>query len=182
MKQQRMAIVYATIDGQTQEISERMAMRLRERGKEVLLSPLDGFKGDMAHLDALIIGASIRYGIHCRKTTEFIRKNKTVLEGMDTAFFSVNLVARKENKNTPETNPYMLKFLKKTNWRPKLMEVFAGKLDYAAYPWFDRFMIKLIMKLTGGPTKTKAPIIYTDWKKVDAFADRMAGQFPTVGR
>ena len=41
---------------------------------------------------------------------EFV--NKEILEKKSSAFFSVNVVARKPEKNTPETNPYMQKFLK----------------------------------------------------------------------
>jgi menaquinone-dependent protoporphyrinogen oxidase len=42
-------------------------------------------------------------------------------------------------------------------------------LDYKSYPFFDRIMIKLIMKMTKGPTKTDQPIEYTDWNRVKDF-------------
>jgi menaquinone-dependent protoporphyrinogen oxidase len=32
--------------------------------------------------------------------------------------------------------------------------VFAGALRYPRYRWYDRFMIRLIMKMTGGETDT----------------------------
>ena len=35
----------------------------------------------------------------------------TGLEKKQTAFFTVNVVARKKEKNKPDTNPYMKKFL-----------------------------------------------------------------------
>ena len=38
------------------------------------------------------------------------------------------MVARKPEKNTPETNPYMKKFLKISNWKPNKLGVFAGKV------------------------------------------------------
>ncbi len=31
----------------------------------------------------------------------------------------MNAVARKEDKNTANTNPYITKFLRKSKWRPK---------------------------------------------------------------
>ena len=40
-------------------------------------------------------------------------------------------------------------------------------------------MIKLIMKLTGGPTKSVQPIEYTNWKKVDDFGLRIQKSLET---
>lgn len=117
-----------------------------------------------------MIGASIRYGKHNLKIIEFINFNKKALEKIENAFFSVNLVARKPEKASPETNPYYIKFLQAINWIPKASAVFAGKLDYQKYPFTDRLMIQLIMWMTKGPTNSKTKIEYTDWDKVKEFA------------
>jgi menaquinone-dependent protoporphyrinogen IX oxidase len=42
--------------------------------------------------------------------------------------------------------------------------VFAGALRYPRYRWYDRFMIRLIMKMTGGETDTSKEVVYTDWQ------------------
>ncbi|WP_370654382.1 flavodoxin domain-containing protein [Rhodoferax sp.] len=47
--------------------------------------------------------------------------------------------------------------------------MFAGKLDYPRYRFVDRFMIRLIMFMTNGPTDPKAVIEFTDWQQVEAF-------------
>jgi menaquinone-dependent protoporphyrinogen oxidase len=44
--------------------------------------------------------------------------------------------------------------------------VFAGALRYPRYRWYDRFMIRLIMKMTGGETDTSKEVVYTDWQQV----------------
>jgi len=121
--------------------------------------------------DLIIIGASIRYGKHNKIVYEFINKNQELLERKENAFFSVNIVARKPNKNTPETNPYLLKFLKQISWKPKNLAVFGGKLDYQKYGVFDRQMIRFIMWLTKGDTDPKSVIEYTNWEEVDRFAN-----------
>ena len=82
----------------------------------------------------------------------------------------MNLVARKPEKNQADTNPYVLKFFKKIDWKPTLVEVFAGRLDYKKYSFFDRKMIQLIMWMTKGPTDINTEIEYTDWNKVKDFA------------
>ena len=110
------------------------------------------------HLDGkvsgenIIIGASIRYGKHNKNLYKFISSNKETLEKKRSAFFSVNVVARKPEKNTPETNPYVQKFLKISNWKPDRLGVFAGKVDYPKYGFFDKHIIQLIMLITKGPT------------------------------
>jgi menaquinone-dependent protoporphyrinogen oxidase len=100
---------------------------------------------------------------------EFIKVNSRVLDAKPNAFFTVNVVARKPEKNTPDTNPYLKKFLKQISWKPKVLGVFAGKIDYKLYGPLDRFMIRLIMRITKGPTAPDTNIEFTDWEKVDAF-------------
>ena len=95
---------------------------------------------------------------------------KIVISNKENAFFSVNVVARKPEKNTPNTNPYMKKFLFKTPWKPKSLAVFAGKIDYPKYNFIDKHMIRFIMWMTKGPTDTKNTYEFTDWSKVDSFA------------
>ena len=111
--------------------------------------------------------------MHNKKIIDFINTNKKQLDSIKTAFFSVNLVARKPEKSTPETNPYVIKFFKTIDWAPTIVEVFAGKLDYKKYPFFDRIMIQFIMWMTKGPTNTSAEIEYTNWDKVTAFGTQL---------
>ena len=79
------------------------------------------------------------------------------------------MVARKPEKNTPETNPYLQKFLRQITWKPKRLAVFAGKIEYQKYNFLDRLMIRLIMWMTKGPTDPETNIEFTDWNQVDDF-------------
>lgn len=173
--EEKIGIIYATVDGQTLKICNHIVELLGQNKKKVDLYSIDEFNGSITDFDILIIGASIRYGIHNEKISDLISNQKVALNKIKTAFFSVNLVARKPDKNLPDTNPYLVKFIKKINWKPDVLDVFAGKLDYKSYPFWDRIMIKLIMKMTKGPTKTDQPIEYTDWNRVDAFVARILG-------
>lgn len=165
----KIGIIYSSVDGQTLKICDKLREILQQNNQEVDLFSIDEFKEDITKYDKLVIGASIRYGVHNDKVIEFIKTNKTALDSIKTAFFSVNLVARKPEKNTPETNPYVVKFFKTIDWKPTAVEVFAGKLDYKKYSFFDRKMIQLIMWMTKGPTNTNAEIEYTNWEKVNKF-------------
>ena len=83
------------------------------------------------------------------------------------------MVARKLEKNSPNTNPYIKKFLKISKWIPKKIAVFAGKVDYPNYGFFDKYIIQLIMFITKGPTDTSKSYEFTDWSKVDDFAKEL---------
>ena len=162
-------IIYSSVDGQTLKICNKLRDVLLKNNQNVELFSIDDFKEDVTNYDRLIIGASIRYGVHNKKIIDFINTNKKQLDSIKTAFFSVNLVARKSEKSTPDSNPYVIKFFKTIDWTPTIVEVFAGKLDYKKYPFFDRIMIQFIMWMTKGPTNTSTEIEYTNWDRVTAF-------------
>ena len=88
----------------------------------------------------------------------------------------MNVVARKPEKNTPDTNPYMQKFLKLSNWTPKNLCVFAGKIDFPQYKFVDKHMIRFIMWMTKGPTDLMGTFEFTDWEKVESFARKLKSQ------
>jgi len=129
---------------------------------------------DLSACDKIVLGASIRYGHHNPLVLAFVNAHQHLLETKPSAFFSVNIVARKPHKNQPETNPYLQKFLKQTRWRPSELDVFAGRLDYPRYGFLDRLMIRFIMWITDGPTDPRSVVEFTDWQRVEAFAARVA--------
>lgn len=59
-------------------------------------------------------------------------------------------------------------------WRPDRSAVIAGALLYPRYRWYDRVMIQLIMKMSGGETDTNKEVVYTDWEQVASFAREIA--------
>lgn len=171
----RVLVVYSSVDGQTLKICERLKRILEERASAVTLLAVDAAAGvDLSAFDTVVVGASIRYGKHRKSVYDFVASHLAMLEARPSAFFSVNIVARKSEKSRPENNPYLLKFLRQIAWRPRAVAVFAGRLDYPRYGFIDRQMIRLIMKMTGGPTDPSTVIEYTDWTAVDAFARRVS--------
>ncbi len=163
-------IIYSTTDGHTREICSRLLNIIKKNNNEATLIPIEETdEVDLNKFSKIVIGASIRYGKHSKKVYEFINKNEQILDKKPNAFFSVNVVARKPDKNQPGTNPYLKKFLSQISWKPKELAVFAGKIDYQKYKILDRFMIRLIMWITKGPTDPKTNIEFTDWKQVDNF-------------
>ena len=164
-------ILYSSQDGQTKKIAHFIAEQL---GDCAVHSISEESAVDFAQFDRIVIGASIRYGHFNQTLYKTIKKQTALLNSKPSAFFGVNLTARKEGKNSPETNVYVRKFLQRIQWRPTTAAVFAGALFYPRYNWFDRIMIQFIMKLTGGETDPTKEIEYTDWEKVKQFSEKLA--------
>ena len=167
-------IIYSSTDGQTKIICEKIKNFSKNSESIKLISLEEANDFNLQSYENIIIGASIRYGKHNKNLYKFISSNKETLEKKRSAFFSVNVVARKPEKNTPETNPYMKKFLKISNWKPDKLGVFAGKVNYPNYSFFDKYIIRLIMFITKGPTDTSKSFEFTDWSKVEDFAKELS--------
>jgi menaquinone-dependent protoporphyrinogen oxidase len=166
----KILIVYATTDGHTRKICERLQQVIEGQGSHVKLLEVDEQPHpDLTQFDKIVIGASIRYGKHSKLIYQFIEQNQALLDSKPNAFFSVNVVARKPEKSQPDTNPYLKKFLTQISWQPKQLAVFGGNLDYPGCRYLDRQMIRLIMWMTKGPTAPDTVIDYTDWDQVEAF-------------
>lgn len=169
--------IYASRDGQTRKVAQRMADVLFSLGQEANLYDLRAGGPDdaaMTQAETLVLLAPVRYGYALPEMRGFIARYKEQIDNRRLVLVNLNLTARKEGKNTPETNPYMKKWIRKQKLKPALAAVFAGCLDYPRYNAFDRFMIQFIMRLTGGPCDGRCVIDYTDWAKVDAFAVSIA--------
>ena len=145
-----------------------------DRGTGKVMFIISPKNKDWQNYDSVVIGASIRYGHYHAAFQEFVKKHATRLNSMPSAFYSVNLVARKPEKRTPQTNSYARKFLMSSPWRPDHSAVIAGALLYPRYRWYDRVMIQLIMKMSGGETDTNKEVVYTDWEQVARFAREIA--------
>ena len=167
-------IIYSSTDGQTKKICEAIRENFNNKEFIEILPIEDAFNLNINNYDQIILGASIRYGSYKSNLFKFIKKNIGILDKKKNAFFSVNVVARKSEKNTPGTNPYIKKFLKKTNWRPKKIEVFAGKVDYPNYNFFNKLVIRFIMFITKGPTDISQSYEFTDWEKVQKFSEELS--------
>lgn len=175
-------LIYHGIYGHTRKICEALREELAKLGHNAeIVSLAECEDSCLDASEAIVIGAAIRNGKHNSAVLEFIRTRRDLLESRPSGFFSINLVARKPEKNRPETNPYVKAFLARSPWRPKLVGVFAGNLDYRRYRFMDRHIIRFIMTLTGGPTDLDTRVEFTDWNRVREFAGEIAGLMPGHG-
>ena len=166
----KILVLYSSTDGHTTKICSFLTKKLQKNHLVEMTKINNDEKFNFSTYDFIIIGASIRYGTYRKIFLKFINENYSELQKSTTAFFSVNIVARKKEKNSINTNPYVKKFYKLSKWKPNIVEVFAGKLDYSKYNLFNKNIIRFIMWITKGPTRTDTVIEFTDWNKVEQFA------------
>jgi menaquinone-dependent protoporphyrinogen oxidase len=171
----KILLLYSTTDGHTIQICKRIRRVLEDGGATVEMRDLqDEPDLQQGTFDKIVIGASIRYGKHQPLVKAFIDRNQAMLDAHPNALFSVNVVARKPEKNTPQTNPYLQKFLRQIDWQPQHLAVFAGRIDYPSLGFVDKHMIRLIMWITKGPTDPTGTFEFTDWEKVEEFGRQVA--------
>ena len=168
----KILFLYSSTDGHTERISRLMMQQFSLTNNKVDLIDCNLMpKINFSDYDKFLLGASIRYGNYNKNIPKFINHNLAEIQKLKNGFFTVNAVERKPDKQTPDTNPYVSKFLRLSSWQPNKIGVFAGKIDYPKYRFFDKHIIKFIMYITGGPTDTSKSYEFTDWDAVKKFTE-----------
>jgi menaquinone-dependent protoporphyrinogen oxidase len=156
-------VLYASVEGQTARIAERIAAGLRSRGHRVDVARAG--PADLSRYQGIIVGASVHYGHHPAALARALRAAR--LPSAKTAFFSVSLGAKER---------YATRFLRKARWHPQLVAVFAGALKYSMYGPLKRVVVRVFAAIAGHDTDTSRDYEYTDWDAVDAFAAAFSSQ------
>ena len=164
-------VVYATHDGQTRKIAERIATVLRVHRHVVeLLDATQSREVDLTRFDAVFIGSPMRAQSYLRAVERFVRLHRPALERIPSLFFSVNLAVLDKTDGRAQTMKLVNKLLSDTGWHPRRIELVAGALPYTRYNFLVRFVMKRIVRKQGGDTDTSRDYEYTDWSAVDRFA------------
>lgn len=82
----RVLVVHASRYGATQGIAERIAATLHQHGLETKVEPVE--QADPEGYDAVVIGSAAYYFHWLKKTTEFVRRNRTVFADRPVWLFS----------------------------------------------------------------------------------------------
>jgi menaquinone-dependent protoporphyrinogen oxidase len=170
-------ILYATLEGQTEKVAERMAQVLRNKGHRVTSRSAEHLPDDfnLDSFEAAILGGSIHMGRYPKFLKKFVSQHLDWLNSNITALFTVCMaINSQEAKSRQEAQSYEAHFIKETNWHPVLSATFAGAVKYTQYNVITRFIMKMISKREGGSTDTSHDHEYTDWDAVERFAEQFA--------
>jgi menaquinone-dependent protoporphyrinogen oxidase len=173
-------VFYATNEGHTRRIAERVSAILRERGfssSPVDVGSSEASAVDWGQLKGAVLGASLHLGKYQRQAVAFARRHRESLNWMPSAFFGVSLSAASKNpQERAEAARIARSFAGATGWCPTRIESFAGALAYRQYSFLVRFFMKRIARKEGGPTDVSRDHDLTDWSEVSRFAHEMADQ------
>jgi len=175
------AILFATREGQTRRIAERIAGDLRQSGAAADVIDLGTAPRLILSDYALVcVAASVHVGKHERTAVAFVKRHRAELERLSAVFVSVSLseagvedLARSQDerrKSSADVQRMIDDFAKETGWRPARVFPVAGALAYTRYNLLLRFVMKRIARKAGGPTDTSRDHELTDWASVDRFA------------
>jgi menaquinone-dependent protoporphyrinogen oxidase len=181
----RVAVLFATREGHTERIAERIADDLRLLGFDVDLFPVRRpLPFNLANYSAAVLAASVHAGSHEKEMVQFVKNHRSELENIPTAFLSVTLSeagAERLNATPAEHKEFvsdvdrmLAKFFKETKWHPLLVKPVAGALLYTRYNYLVRIIMRAIAKKAGAATDTSRDYVYTDWVGLDKFTDALA--------
>jgi menaquinone-dependent protoporphyrinogen oxidase len=180
----KIAILYATREGQTRRIAEYLAGAFHARDV-----PADVFNlkqagdPDLESYDALVVAGSVHLGKHEPELVKFVKHHRDELQAIPSAFISVSMSqagiesvdrsAEQREAAKREIETVLERFYRATAWRPRWVLPVAGALLYTKYNFLVRFVMKQISKAAGSSTDTKHDHEYTDWAGLERFSARI---------
>ena len=188
------AIFFATREGQTRKIAERVAADVRAHGVDADVISVKALRSPIRWSDYTIacLAASVHGGRHEREMIAFARQHRDELVRRRGVFLSVTLSeAGAEDPNAPldrrqraaaDAQRMIDVFIAETGWRPARSMPVAGALTYSRYNFFIRFVMKRIARSQGAPTDTSRDYEFTNWAAVDAMAEQLVAPADTAGR
>ena len=169
-------IAYASTHGHTAKIAARIAERLGARGVEADLCDLSaGAPPSPSGHDRVVVAGSIHRGHHQRELVDWVKRHRGDLAGRPSALVSVSLSAAEDTDEArAATQGWLQALAEETGWSPTRSIAVAGALQYREYDFFTRTLMRLLMRHGGHPTDASRDYDFTDWERVDRFADELA--------
>ena len=169
----KILIVYGTKEGQTAKIAQHIGDVARQQGHEVDVNNAREIPTNKSlnSYSAILVGSSVHAGNFNSSVLRFVRKYKSDLDRVPSAFFTVSLSDSLEAKNRGILDKQLITFYDKTGWHPKTVGRFAGAVAYTKYGFFIRYMMKWMSQAQGYPTDTSRDHEFTDWDQVTEFAN-----------
>jgi menaquinone-dependent protoporphyrinogen oxidase len=171
----RILVFYATTDGHTAKIAQRLGEDLREAGATVHVA--DAGVGHVdpqpRDYDAVIVAASLHFGEYQSAIDRWVRRRHQELTAMPTAFLSVGLaMLQPEADVLKDLGALQEHFFATTRWRPTFCRNVAGALPFSRYGWLRRRTVQKVARKAGMETDTSRDYEFTDWDELRAFAQQ----------
>ena len=165
-------ISFATTEGQTLKIAERISLQIRERGHEVNLYDTASMTDvpEVAAFDAMIVAASVHEEHHQDSAVNFAAAHLDQLICKPSAFVSVSLSAAMPNGQA-EAQHYVDRFIAATGWSPAKALLLGGALRWSECDYFQRQVLKHILLKDDVNPGEDFNHEFTDWMALRSFVD-----------
>jgi menaquinone-dependent protoporphyrinogen oxidase len=179
----RYVVVYASREGQTRAVAERLAESLRAdlHDAEAIDHHAPTATTSLAVADAIVLAGSVHMGRIHGGLARFAARCAMTLSERPSALVIVCLTA---TKTGPEAEAilgsYVDTFLAGTTWKPDVVEFVAGALRPSRLGYLRRRLIAFVSRQEGLDVPPEG-IEFTDWEALERFAQTLSGWFPRVG-
>ncbi|WP_284014635.1 flavodoxin domain-containing protein [Halobaculum litoreum] len=169
-------VAYATGEGQTAAVADRVGTVVGGRGHDVDVVDLGGDAAPgVVSYDAVIVGSSVHYGRHGKRVRRFVRDNRAALAARPTAFFQLSLASAEGSDDAvAEAAGYVEAFLEAVDWHPDRVAQFGGALRYSKYGFLRRLVMRRMVGDSFPEADPAGDTEFTDWDEVEAFANDVA--------
>lgn len=179
----RVAVIYATVEGQTRTVAEHVGRYLRDNGHQAEMidatHPPDAISID--DIDAIICAGPVHMGTFPAPFRRFVHRHVRELMARPGAFVSVSLTAAGGEKDElEELSEIVTGFSDETGWWPVAVHHAAGALKYTEYDYFRKWMMRRIAGKRNAPTDTSHDYEFTDWAALDAFVGGFLRDIPDL--
>ncbi len=179
----RIALIYATVEGQTRTIAEHIKTYLTKAGHDVQVidaaHPPQSLSVD--EIDGVICSGPVHVGTFPAPLRRYVKAHARELMARPGAFVSVSLTAAGNDANElDELGEIVSGFSDETAWWPVSVHHAAGALKYTEYDYFRKWMLRRIADKQSAPTDTKHDYEFTDWGALDLFLDGFLRDMPVV--
>jgi menaquinone-dependent protoporphyrinogen oxidase len=159
-------VTYATSEGSTRGVAERIADRLTSRGLSVSCLGVHEVRDLVSSFDAVVIGSAIHGQAWLPSADRFVCKHEADIASRPTWLFSVGMPAALARslrtwamvEGDKVVEPYAAVHARSTR-------LFSGVVDKSQLPLFGR----IVFRLLGGHYGD-----FRDWAAIDAWADEIA--------
>lgn len=176
-------VVYATTEGQTRKIADRIVERLRACGGQVtLVDARAAATLELGTFDAAVLAASLHLGRHQKEMVDFIRLQRARLERVPTAFVSVSLSAAGTGEDLAAAELAVEDLFDELGWEATSVHLAAGAVHDSRLGFLKRLVIHRILREKGVEPDPSGDTEFTDWTALDFFADTFCRRAAQLAR
>jgi menaquinone-dependent protoporphyrinogen oxidase len=187
----RIGVLYATREGHSRKIAERVGQILERRGMQadVVNVRKESAAIDLSRYHGVLLAASLHGGKYESEMVAFVKTNHKKLNALPSAFLPVSLSEAGAELPSASTEARSIAaagvqktiylFCAYTGWHPEHVKPIAGALMYSKYNVLLRWVMKRIAKKSGGDTDTSRDYDYTNWAALEEFVEQFAAELPS---